>query len=96
MFHDMPEMTPGAQITKKTHIKIHVSPASQQQGFQSTCGCAASRPRSKDQSMKGEQSIAATLEAYLSHPNPWRLSINNMMTERTPVIGMTNLSDTLR
>ena len=23
MFHDMPEMTPGAQITKKTHMKIH-------------------------------------------------------------------------
>ena len=22
MFHDMPEMTPGVQITKKPHIKI--------------------------------------------------------------------------
>ena len=25
MFYDMPEMTPGAQITKKPHIKIHAS-----------------------------------------------------------------------
>ena len=25
MFHDMPEMIPGAQITEKTHNKIHGS-----------------------------------------------------------------------
>ena len=65
MFNGMPEITPGAQITKN-QMPGQKNPANQH-GPQHGNLSATQDP---DQNIREEHSIADVLEPYLSHTNP--------------------------
>ena len=105
----MPEMRPGAQITKKPHINTRAS----QPGFRNRASdrlVPEPKTPANQQGQHGNLSATQATDQWirpwekniplLMHwnpisPTPIHGNINNMINERTPVIGINNVSDTL-
>ena len=82
MFDGMLEITPGTQITEKTHIKIYASQPEFRNRASDWLAAANHMPGQnapanqhgpQHGNLSATQAIADPLELYLSHTSPWGL-----------------------